>query len=184
MSLSNSAIVNQLQIFYPVQPVVDLTKAQVTTPGNNITDAGSLVRAAVDGDREAQAKLGAGEGGPDFVCTGTSGGAETDTFDIPLASIMKLYATQTSGVTTFVVRAKVYARSAAVATSGYWEVICAFQDIAGTMTAVTTTVTIAAVEGAATTDPTLTINSTNLRVSVTSLAIAALRAEVFVTQIQ
>lgn len=171
MSLSNSSIVSNLQQLFP-------------GVGPNPTDAGGLFRLANDGNRNAAIKVAGGEGGPDFVCTGNSGGAETDTFDIPLTSLFKLYSASISGTSTFVVRAKVYARSAAVATSGYWEVICAFQDIAGTMTAVTTTVTIAAVEGAATTDPTLTISSTNLRVSVTSLAVAALRAEVFVTQIQ
>jgi hypothetical protein len=184
MALTNLTVTNQVQILYPTQTVVNIATAQVTTAGNNVTDAGGIIRAAIDGDREAVAKIAGGEGGPDFIFTGNSAGAETVTFDAPILSLLKLYAAQVSGVTRLVVKAKVSARSVAVATSGYWEVIAAFDDIAGTMTAVSATVTMAAVEGGATTDPTLTISTTNVRTSVATLAAAAIRVELYVNHVQ
>lgn len=183
MALSNSAINNFVQVLYPTQYSGGAAGAD-PTPGNNVTTLDGLFRAANDGDRQALMKVCGGEGGPDFVITGNNSDASAVTFDIPLTQLLKLYAAQVSGVTRVVVKAKVTSRSAAVATSGYWEIYQCFDDIAGTMTAVGTQAAPVAIEGGATTDPTLTISSTNLRVTVTTLAAAAVRAELFVTHVQ
>jgi hypothetical protein len=147
-------------------------------PGNTITNAVGIVGAAVDGELiPANAVLN----GPDWVFTGSQSDASAVTFDAPILSLLKKYAASQSGVTSFLVKAKIHARSAAVATSGYWEIVQRFDDIAGTITAMGAagTVTVA-LEGAATTDPTLTVSTTNIRTTVTTLAACSVRVELFV----
>jgi hypothetical protein len=147
-----------------------------------------VFRAACDGDREAAAKIvgGSGEGaGADFVFTGNTAGAETVNFTVTFATLLKLYAAQTSGVTRLAIRAKVSCRSAAVATSDYWESFVVFDDIAGTMTLVSAQVDTIVIEGAATTNPALTNAGANtLQIAVSSLAAAAVRVELFVNHVQ
>lgn len=145
---------------------------------------GGLFALAQDGDAEVLNKLCGGEG-PDFIFTGNTAGAETVNFSVTFANLLKLYAAQTSGVTRVVIKAKVSARSAAVATSGYWEVYQAFDDIAGTMTAVGTQAAPVAIEGGATTDPALTNSGSNtLQIAVATLAAAAVRVELSVCHVQ
>lgn len=169
MALTNLTSTNQVQVFYP------------TATSIGISNPAGLLRAANDGDPQASVKIAGGEGGPDWVFTGNSAGAETVTFDAPIASLLKLYAAQQSGVTRLAIKAKIHARSAAVATSDYWELMQIFDDIAGTMTVVLAAGAVAfGVEGAATTDPTLSVSTTNIRVSVTTLAAAAIKVELYV----
>lgn len=180
MALTNLTSTSFVQPLYPIQPVINPAGASAT-PGNNVTDEPGLVRAAADGDLQACMKLAGGEGGPDWVFTGNSAGAEAVTFDAPFLSLLKRYAASISGVTAVLVRAKIHARSAAVATSGYWEVVQRFDDIAGTVTAMGAAGTVdIALEGAATTDPTLTVSTTFIRTTVTTLAASAIRVELYV----
>lgn len=143
-------------------------------------DNGIVLRRALQGDREAANVV---MGGPDWVFTGNSAGAEAVTFDAPILSLLKLYAAQQSGVTRLAITAKVHARSVAVATSDYWLITQVFDDIAGTLTALGTQAVDEAIEGAATTDPTLTISTTFVRTTVTTLAAAAIRVELFVDHV-
>lgn len=173
MPLTNLTSTNNIQVFYPQANV-----------GPNPSDLGGLFRLANDGDREATIKLAGGEGGPDWVFTGNSSTAESVTFDAPFLSLLKNYAASISGVTSVLVKAKIHARSAAVATSGYWEIVQRFDDIATTITAMAAAGTVAvAAEGAATTDPTLTVSTTNIRTTVTTLAAAAIRVELYVDHV-
>lgn len=162
MALTNLATKNNVQVLPNAQPE-------------------ALFGLCQDGDPQALGKLCSGA---DFVFTGNSAGAETVNFTVTFATLLKLYSAQQSGVTRVVVTAKVSARSAAVATSGYWEVTQAFDDIAGTMTAVGTQAAPVAIEGAATTDPALTNSGSNtLQVAVATLAAAAIRVELFVNHV-
>lgn len=171
MALTNLSTTNNVQKLF-------------ATTDNTINGLGGLFRAANDGDPQAVVKIAGGEGGPDVVFTGNSAGAETVTFDVPFASLLKNYAASQSGVTRLAVKAKIHARSAAVATSDYWELMQVIDDIAGTPTVVLTAGGVAfAVEGAATTDPTISISSTNVRTSVTTLAAAAIRVELYVDHV-
>jgi hypothetical protein len=147
-------------------------------PGNTVTNAVGIVGAANDGELIA---ANAVVGGPDWIFTGAQSDASAVTFDVPFLSLLKKYAASQSGVTSVLVKARIHARSAAVATSGYWEIVQRFDDIAGTITAMAAagTVTVAA-EGAATTDPTLTVSTTNIRTTVTTLAACSVRVELFV----
>ena len=188
MAISSQQNVNQVQIFYPVQPVIDLTKAQVTSPGNTITDAGSLCRAALDGDREAQAKLGAGEGGPDFVCSAltTAAAADNATFLIPIASLLKLYAGPLLNA-FLAIKVKVsIVGDTAVANSSYAEAVLAVQDLVGAGNY--TAVQAQANPVAGTVAPVLTVSgSTNLSIATgatVGAVVHRVRVEVFVNHIQ
>jgi len=180
MALTNSTSTNLVQLLYPTAATGTGAGGADQLPGNTITNAVGIVGGANDGELKA---ANAVVGGPDFVFTGSQSDASAVTFDAPILSLLKLYAAQQSGVTRLVIKAKVSARSAAVATSGYWEITQVFDDIAGTMTAVGTQAAPVAVEGGATTDPTLTVSTTNIRTTVTTLAAAAVRIELFVNQI-
>ncbi len=151
-------------------------------------DGGGVFRLANDGDREACNRV-AGysneNGNPDFVFTGNTAGAETVNFSVTFAALLKLYAAQQSGVTRLGIRAKVSARSAAIATSGYWESFQVFDDIAGIMTLLSTQVDTIVLEGAATTNPALTNSGSNtLQIAVATLAAAAVRIELYVNHVQ
>jgi hypothetical protein len=180
MALTNLTSTNLVQQYFPTAASGSGAGGADQTGGNTITSPVGVVGAAVDGDLKAANQV---TGGPDWVFTGNSAGAETVTFDAPILSLLKKYAAQQSGVTRLAVTARVSARSVAVATSGFWEVTQVFDDIAGTMTAVGTQAAPIAIEGAATTDPTLTISTTNVRTSVATLAAAAIRVELFVDHI-
>lgn len=153
-------------------------------------DAGGLFRLANDGDVQALSKVAGpqGEGGPDYVFTGNTAGAETVNFTVTFATLLKLYAAQQSGVTRLVIKAKVSARSVAVATSGYWEEYYCFDDIAGTMTIVPAAAAqsdVVSLEGAATTNPAATNSGSNtLQIAVATLAAAAVRIELYVNHVQ
>lgn len=184
MALTNLSATNLVQILYPTQSSGGAAGAD-PVPGNNVVDFAGLFRAANDGDRQALQKICGGEGGADYVFTGNTAGAETVNFSVTFATLLKLYPTQTSGVTRLAIKAKVSARSAAVATSGYWESYQVFDDIGGTMTVVGTQADPVAIEGGATTNPALTNSGSNtLQVAVSTLAAAAVRVELFVTHIQ
>lgn len=183
MALTNLTSTNFVQPLYPTAASGSGQGGADQTGGNRVTDPQSLVAAAVDGKLNAAVKLAGGEGGPDWVFTGNSAGAESVTFDAPFTSLLKKYAASQSGVTSVLVRAKIHARAAAVANSGYWEIVQRFDDIAATITAMGAAGTVdIALEGGATTDPTLTVSSTNIRTTVTTLAAAAIRVELYVDQ--
>jgi hypothetical protein len=175
MALTNLTTTNNVVQFFPATP-------------NNPSDAGGLFRLANDGNVKACNAVAGNSGadnGPDFVFTGNTAGAETVNFSVTFATLLKLYAAQISGTTRLAIKAKVHSRSAAVATSDYWEVLQVFDDIAGTMTAIGTQAVGMSIEGAATTDPALTNSGSNtLQVAVTSLAAAAVRVELFVQHVQ
>lgn len=143
---------------------------------------GSLFGLAQDGDVQAVNKV---SGAADYIFTGNTAGAETVNFTVTFATLLKLYASQTSGVTRLKIKAVVNARAAAVANSGYWEINAVFDDISGTMTIVGAQAATVAIEGGATTDPALTNSGSNtLQVAVTTLAAAAVRVELFVDHVQ
>jgi hypothetical protein len=183
MSLTNSTSTSFVQILYPTQSSGGANGTDAI-PGNSVTDLTGLFRAASDGDRQALMKICGGLGGPDYIFTGNTAGAETVNFSVSFANLLKLYAAQVSGVTRLAITARVHCRSAAVATSGYWQVTQVFDDISGTMTALGTQAVDEWIEGAATTDPALTNSGSNtLQVAVTSLAAAAVRVELFVDHV-
>jgi hypothetical protein len=184
MALTNLTSTSFVAPLYPTPVSGTGANGNAQTGGNTAVDEGGLLRAALEGKVGPVMKIVGGDGGPDWVFTGNSAGAESVTFDAPILSLLKLYAAQQSGVTRLVVKAKVSARSVAVATSDYWEIAQCFDDIAGTMTAVGTQAAPIAIEGAATTDPTLTISTANVRTTVTTLAAAAIRVELYVNQVQ
>jgi hypothetical protein len=180
MALTNLTSTNLVQVRYPTASSGTGAGGADQLPGNTITNNVALVGGAVDGELKA---ANAVVGGPDFIFTGNSAGAEAVTFDAPFLSLLKKYAASQSGVTSVLVKACIHARSAAVATSGYWEIVQRFDDIAGTITAMAAAGTVAvAAEGAATTDPTLTVSTTFIRTTVTTLAASAIRVELYVEQ--
>lgn len=56
MALTNLSVTNNVQILYPAQSSGGANGTD-PVPGNNVTDAGGLFRAAADGDRQAAAKI-------------------------------------------------------------------------------------------------------------------------------
>lgn len=162
----------------------NINQVQSLSPG---LDAGALFRLANDGDSQACAKVASGEGGADFVCTAVTTAADTVNFDIPFASLLKLYAAQQSGVTFMALKIKTSIAAAAVANSAYYETVASFQDVAGTMTLTAAIVQTVVIEGTAQADPAVTNNGSNtLRIAVTETGAVAhqVRVEVFVNHIQ
>lgn len=153
----------------------------------------SLVLAqALDGDPEAVQKVAGGDGGPDVVFTARASAADTVNFDIPFASLLKLYAAQVANQTVLICKARVFVYSDTnVAANGYfYEQWASFGDIAGTMTLLeqaATPATVASEGTTATAAPALTNNGSNtLRVAIvtTGATNKTVRCELTVLQPQ
>ena len=177
MAITNQQNINQVQGLFPAV-------------GPNPTDEGGLLRLANDGGLNATKKIAGGEGGPDFVCTALVTAADTVNFDIPWASLMKLYAAQTANVTAFHVRARVYvtAPTNVTANNMYFDVQAYFNDVAGTMVIVGAQVQTVVIEGtgASAQDVVLSNSGANLRCQVVTLGATTknVRAEIFTKQAQ